>query len=30
VDWVGWLEELELKQALQFSFGIGLCNIGIL
>jgi hypothetical protein len=22
----GWLEELELKQALQFSFGLGLCN----
>ena len=26
--WVGgWLEELELKQALQFSFGLGLCNL---
>ena len=24
----GWvLEELELKQALKFSFGLGLCNI---
>jgi hypothetical protein len=22
----GWLEELELKQALQFSFGLGLCK----
>ena len=22
----GWLEELELKQAVQFSFGLGLCN----
>ena len=22
-----WLEELELKQALQFCFGLGLCNI---
>jgi hypothetical protein len=21
-----WLEELKLKQALQFSFGLGLCN----
>jgi hypothetical protein len=21
-----WLEEMELKQALQFSFGLGLCN----
>jgi hypothetical protein len=27
LGWVGgWLEELELKQALQFSFGLGLCN----
>jgi hypothetical protein len=27
--WVGggWLEELKLKQALRFSFGLGLCNI---
>jgi hypothetical protein len=23
----GWLDELELKQALRFSFGLGLCNI---
>ena len=24
----GWvLEELELKKALQFSFGLGLCNV---
>jgi hypothetical protein len=23
----GWLEELELKQALQFSIGLGLCKI---
>ena len=22
----GWLEKLELKQALRFSFGLGLCN----
>ena len=22
----GWLEELELKQALRFGFGLGLCN----
>jgi hypothetical protein len=26
VGWVGWLEELELKKALQFSFGLGLCK----
>jgi hypothetical protein len=24
---VGWLEELQLKHALQFSFGLGLCKI---
>ena len=22
----GWLEDLELKQAIQFSFGLGLCK----
>jgi hypothetical protein len=31
VGWVGgfggWMEELELKQTLQFSFGLGLCKI---
>ena len=26
VEAMWWLEELELKQALRFSFGLGLCN----